>query len=238
MEDNKISSQPEVELEPDVIVPWPIVTAVLLFVAFAVLALALTGRGATLLDKAVDSPWSTQSTWQAADEIRSLVRREVLNDTVGMATLISISGVVLGLAFAGSRRSAMVQVLAGPIMGTEAKRKELLVQGEILAGLTLAIFAVGLLSAYAIRPGVFDQEIPNAYAVAAVAFWGSLARMAWQAKWYRFWQYVLTAIFIAMVPLVAYLLVSFHIYLTTIGVSFLLGAAMLCASDWCIHRYA
>lgn len=203
---------------------------------FGVLELALVGRGATPLDQIFVVRSAPADFEHPAAMIRSMLLLRLNRDVFGVMGMLTVSAIVLACAFI--EKGVGFQLLVGPLPGSVARRKPFLVQGEILIGISAAVWIAGLLAQFALRPDVVNQPIPNEYAVGAIAFWGSLAEMAWVGKWFALWRYVLPCVFAAAVVVEIYLLMTHHIFPTTIAASLVLGAAIFLAARWCTNRYA
>jgi hypothetical protein len=230
--------------ERDFIIPWPIVAAIALFVAFGIVEALLIGRGATPVDR-MFAPSSTSAgaagvRLNLADDARAYVRSMLLaylnRDFMGPLAASTVSAILIACAFV--EKSVGVQVLFGGFAGGVVRRKKFLLQGEVLAGIAVVLWAVQLLSRFALRPDVnYQQPIPHEFAVAPIAFWGTLAYVAWSGEWLPFWRYLLSVAFAGGVVFEIWFLLAHGIYATTIVASPILGMAIFVLARWCLEKY-
>jgi hypothetical protein len=234
--------QQEADLEEhDLIIPWPVVATVALLIAFAVLEAALIGRGATPLDRImmIPSPQADPGTRLYLDDaayLRAMLLSYLNRCLMGPIVASTIASVVLACAFV--EKGASLRVLLAGFAGGTAHRKDLLRQGEILAGISIVLWVVQLLSRFAVRPhDIFHQTVPTELAVAPVAFWGALTHLSWAGGWFVLWRYLFACVFVGGVLFEIWYLLSYGVYATTIAASLVLGMAIFVCARWILENY-
>jgi hypothetical protein len=226
----------EGDQDRDIIIPWPIVCAGALFVGFVLLSMALVHKGATALD-AVFVVRRPHYSLASLPDYRFYLRERLLalngRFFCGFGAMGAASGLVLVRAFIASRRDGFVQFVFGPMPGSRLRRKAALMEGELLIAVLVALWLVSM-AADVVQQSTSGRLLPNTYAVAAIAFWGTLVRMAWGARWNWFWRWTLTAFWLAVVLFEIFFLLYFGVYITTIAASMVLGVVMLYVTSWWI----
>jgi hypothetical protein len=215
-------------------------------VVFGICEVLLIGRGATPLDQ-MFAPSSHVSAGAAGvrlnigDDARAYVRSMLLaylnRDFMGPLAASTVSAILIACAFV--EKSVGMHVLFGGFAGGVVRRKKFLLQGEVLVGIAVILWAVQLLSRFVLRPDVtYHQPVPSELAVAPIAFWGTLAYVAWSGEWLPFWRYLLSVAFAAGVVFEIWFLLAHGIYATTIGASLVLGAAIFVVARWWLEKYS
>jgi hypothetical protein len=228
---SKISSQPEADefVDPDLIIPWPVVGAVICIVAFFVVAIPVAGRSAVAFDSFfVGNACAGVQPFERHGFILIALTNRLFNS---IATWSIALCVVLGWAFAANAKFAAVQMIVGPLPVTRVQRKTQLRAAEVLIGVLVAVWLACSCAKYFVqRHGpVGLSSLPDMTIAGGVAFWGALASLSRQMDWRPAWRRIATGLFVIMLPFSIFSgFYTCRDWPSDVAASLLLGAAILC----------